>query len=131
MGDRLALEFDLRSALSDHQFRLVYQPIYALDDLTIVGVEALLRWEHPTLGLLGPDEFIPALERTGQIRDVGAWVLQEACAQVARWHERGDPLYLSVNVSGRQFDDQALDRPDSRRARRERPRWPIAHHRSH
>ena len=86
----------------------LYQPLYSLDDLTIVGVEALLRWEHPTLGLLGPDEFIPALERTGQIRDVGAWVLDEACAQVALWHERGDRLYLSVNVSGRQFDDHAL-----------------------
>jgi diguanylate cyclase (GGDEF)-like protein len=108
VGHRLALEFDLRSALSDHQFRVVYQPLYALDDLTIVGVEALLRWEHPTLGLLGPNEFIPALERTGQIRDVGAWVLQEACAQVARWHDQGDWLHLSVNVSGRQFDDQAL-----------------------
>jgi diguanylate cyclase (GGDEF)-like protein len=108
IGHRLALEFDLRSALSDHQFRLFYQPIYALGDLTIVGVEALLRWEHPKLGLLGPDEFIPALERTGQIRDVGAWVLHEACAQVALWHERGDRLYLSVNVSGRQFDDHAL-----------------------
>jgi EAL domain-containing protein (putative c-di-GMP-specific phosphodiesterase class I) len=108
IGRRLALEFDLRSALAGHQFRLVYQPLYALEDLTIVGVEALLRWEHPTLGLLGPDEFIPALERTGQIRDVGAWVLREACAQMARWHERGDRLYLAVNVSGRQFDDDAL-----------------------
>jgi diguanylate cyclase (GGDEF)-like protein len=108
IGHRLALEFDLRSALSDRQFRLFYQPLYALEDLTIVGVEALLRWEHPKLGLLGPDEFIPALERTGQIRDVGAWVLHEACAQVALWHQRGDPLYLAVNVSGRQFDDHAL-----------------------
>jgi diguanylate cyclase (GGDEF)-like protein len=108
IGHRLALEFDLRSALSDHQFRLFYQPLYALDDLTIVGVEALLRWEHPRLGLLGPNEFIPALERTGQIRDVGAWVLHEACAQVALWHQRGDQLYLAVNVSGRQFDDHAL-----------------------
>jgi diguanylate cyclase (GGDEF)-like protein len=108
IGHRLALEFDLRSALSDCQFRLFYQPLYALDDLTIVGVEALLRWEHPKLGLLGPDDFIPALERTGQIRDVGAWVLHEACAQMALWHERGDRLYLAVNVSGRQFDDQAL-----------------------
>jgi diguanylate cyclase (GGDEF)-like protein len=108
IGHRLALEFDLRSALSDHQFRLFYQPLYALEDLTIVGVEALLRWEHPRLGLLGPDEFIPALERTGQIRDVGAWVLNEACAQVALWHSQGDGLYLSVNVSGRQFDDHTL-----------------------
>ncbi len=108
IGHRLALEFDLRSALSGHQFRVLYQPLYALSDLTIVGVEALLRWDHPKLGLLGPDEFIPALERTGQIRDVGAWVLREACAQVALWRERGDRLFLAVNVSGRQFDDHAL-----------------------
>jgi diguanylate cyclase (GGDEF)-like protein len=108
IGRRLALEFDLRSALADHQFLLLYQPVYALEDLTIVGVEALLRWQHPRLGLLGPDEFIPALERTGQIREVGAWVLKEASAQVAVWHERGDLLYLTVNVSGRQFDDHLL-----------------------
>ena len=61
---RLEVEFDLRSALADHQFRLVYQPIYNLDDLTIVGVEALLRWQHPTRGLIQPDEFLPILEQT-------------------------------------------------------------------
>ncbi len=108
IGHRIALEFDLRSALSDNQFIILYQPVYSLDDLTIVGVEALLRWQHPKLGLLGPDEFIATLERTGQIRDVGAWVLNQACRQVAVWHERGDALYLSVNVSGRQFDDHLL-----------------------
>ena len=108
LGRKIALEFDLRSALADHQFHLRYQPIYALDDLTIVGVEALLRWQHPTLGLLDPDEFIPVLERTGQIRDVGAWVLTTACNQVARWRARGDDLTLAVNVSGRQFDDHLL-----------------------
>ncbi len=107
-GQRIALEFDLRSALSDSQFRLHYQPVYALEDLTLVGVEALIRWHHPKLGLLGPEDFIPALERTGQIRDVGAWVLVEACSQVATWRERGDPLHVSVNVSGRQFDDHTL-----------------------
>jgi diguanylate cyclase (GGDEF)-like protein len=72
---RTELEFALRSALEDDQFRLVYQPIYNLDDLTLVGVEALLRWEHPTKGLLQPDDFIPILEQTGQIREVGHWVL--------------------------------------------------------
>jgi len=106
--DRLGLEFDLRSALEGQQFRLVYQPIYNLDDLTIVGVEALLRWEHPIQGLIGPDEFIPILEKSGQIREVGRWVLHKACEQMAAWHARGDALDISVNVSGVQLDSDAI-----------------------
>ena len=90
------------------QFRLVYQPIYYLDELTVVGVEALLRWEHPTDGLLAPDEFIPILEQTGQIREVGAWVLRQACAQMAAWHALGIAHSVSVNVSGRQLDDDKI-----------------------
>ena len=108
IGRRLDLEFDLRSALTGNQYRLVYQPIYDLADLTVVGVEALLRWDHPTLGLISPDEFIPILEQTGQIREVGRWVLHEACQQMATWHERGDTLDISVNVSGRQLDDDTI-----------------------
>jgi diguanylate cyclase (GGDEF)-like protein len=104
IGRRTDLEFDLRSALTGGEYRLVYQPIYNLDDLTIVGVEALLRWDHPTLGPVSPDEFIPILEQTGQIRSVGRWVLQHACQQMAAWHARGDTLDLSVNVSARQLD---------------------------
>jgi diguanylate cyclase (GGDEF)-like protein len=98
------LAFDLRSALTNDEFRLVYQPIYDLADLTLVGVEALLRWDHPTMGPIGPDEFVPILEETGQIRDVGRWVLLQACQQMATWHSRGDTLDISVNVSGRQLD---------------------------
>jgi EAL domain-containing protein (putative c-di-GMP-specific phosphodiesterase class I) len=105
---RTELEFALRSALEDDQFRLVYQPIYNLDDLTLVGVEALLRWEHPTKGLMEPDDFIPILEQSGQIREVGHWVLVKACTQMAVWHARGDLLDISVNVSGRQLDDDAI-----------------------
>lgn len=105
---RIELEFDLRSALEDEQFRLVYQPIYNLDDISLVGVEALLRWEHPSRGLVLPDEFIPLLEQTGQIREVGRWVLRHACEQMATWHARGDTLDISVNVSGRQLDDDAI-----------------------
>jgi diguanylate cyclase (GGDEF)-like protein len=101
-------EFDLRSALASHQFRLVYQPIYNLEDLSIVGVEALLRWQHPERGLLQPDDFLPVLEKTGLIRDVGRWVIGQACAQMATWHGRGDSLDVSVNLSGRQFDDDAI-----------------------
>jgi diguanylate cyclase (GGDEF)-like protein len=105
---RIELEFDLRSALEGQQFRLVYQPIYDLEDLTVVGVEALLRWQHPTLGVVAPDEFIPILERTGQIRTVGHWVLRQACAQMAAWHAKGDSLAISVNVSGAQLDSDAI-----------------------
>ena len=105
---RLEAECDLRFAMSDQQFRLVYQPIYNLDDLTIVGVEALLRWQHPTRGLIQPDDFIPVLEQTGQIREVGRWVISQACAQMAAWHNRGDTLDVSVNLSSRQLDDDAI-----------------------
>ncbi|HUG64096.1 MAG TPA: EAL domain-containing protein, partial [Gaiellaceae bacterium] len=108
--DRMAIEFELRSALDGDQFCLQYQPIYNLDDLSLVGVEALLRWQHPSRGLLQPDEFISILEQTGQIREVGRWVLREACEQMATWHARGDTLDLSVNLSGRQLDgDDILD----------------------
>jgi diguanylate cyclase (GGDEF)-like protein len=102
------LEFDLRRALEDRQFRLVYQPIYNLDDLSLVGVEALLRWEHPVLGLLQPDKFIRLLESSGQIVQVGRWVLIEACRQMAAWHARGTVIAVSVNVSGRQLDHDVV-----------------------
>jgi diguanylate cyclase (GGDEF)-like protein len=110
LARRIQLEFDLRSALEGDQFRLDYQPIYNLDDLGIVGVEALLRWDHPTQGVVGPDEFISILERTGHIKEVGRWVLREACEQMAAWHARDDTLDISVNVSGRQLDsDEIVD----------------------
>jgi len=105
---RTDLEFDLRSALTRGEYRLMYQPIYNLDDLTVVGVEALLRWDHPTRGLISPDEFIPILEQTGQIREVGRWILGQACQQMTAWHAKGDTLDVSVNVSGRQLDHDAI-----------------------
>ncbi|MEP7113877.1 MAG: EAL domain-containing protein, partial [Ilumatobacteraceae bacterium] len=107
---RVGLDFDLRSAIGDDQFRLVYQPIYHLDDLVVVGVEALLRWDHPTLGAIEPGEFIPILEQSGQIQQVGRWVLRQACLQMSRWHAEGAELDISVNVSGRQLDhDDIID----------------------
>jgi diguanylate cyclase (GGDEF)-like protein len=105
---RHTLEFDLRGALEADQFHLVYQPIYNLDDLALVGVEALLRWDHPTLGRIEPIEFIPLLEQTGQIIEVGHWVLHEACQQMADWRRRGSDLTMSVNVSGRQLDRDVI-----------------------
>jgi diguanylate cyclase (GGDEF)-like protein len=105
---RVGLVFDLRSALTDGQFRLEYQPIYNLDGLTVAGVETLLRWEHPVCGPIGPDEFIPLLEQSGQIAEVGRWVLNRACQQMAVWHARGDTLDISVNVSAGQLDSDAI-----------------------
>jgi diguanylate cyclase (GGDEF)-like protein len=105
---RYELEFDLRSALERDQLRLVYQPIYDLHDLTPVSVEALLRWQHPTLGAVGPDEFIPLMEASGQIIEVGRWVLEQACRQTAEWHARGHDLRVCVNVSGRQLDRDSI-----------------------
>lgn len=105
---RVEMEFDLRSALEADQFRLVYQPIYNLEDLTIVGVEALLRWNHPYRGVVQSDEFISILEQSGQVNDVGRWVLAEACDEMAQWHAAGNTLDLSVNVAGRQLDHEGI-----------------------
>jgi EAL domain-containing protein (putative c-di-GMP-specific phosphodiesterase class I) len=105
---RYEMEFELRSALTADQFHLVYQPIYDLDDLDEIGVEALLRWEHPTLGTVGPDRFIPLLEASGQILEVGRAVLNMACQQMAAWHAQGITLSVSVNVSARQLDHDTI-----------------------
>jgi diguanylate cyclase (GGDEF)-like protein len=107
---RIELEFELRLAIERNQLSLVYQPIYNLDDLTPIGVEALLRWNPQSGEVVEPDEFIPILEQTGQILEVGRWVLLEACLQMAEWHAKGHMLDISVNVSGRQLDfDQVID----------------------
>jgi len=106
--DRLELEMDLRSALENDEFLLLYQPVFDLDSVQACGVEALLRWRHPTRGVLAPDEFIPSLEDTGLIVEVGHWVLTEACRQAAKWHGQGRALTMSVNVSMRQLEVDAL-----------------------
>jgi EAL domain-containing protein (putative c-di-GMP-specific phosphodiesterase class I) len=90
------------------QFFLLYQPIFDLQDMSVVGVEALLRWHHPNRGLLQPDSFIPALEGSGLIVPVGRWVLLEACRQAAAWHRRGQITRMSVNVSARQLDADGI-----------------------
>jgi diguanylate cyclase (GGDEF)-like protein len=107
--DRLLLEMDLRDALSSGQFFLAYQPIFNLASGETTGVEALLRWRHPERGVVGPNDFIPVLEESGLIVDVGRWVLQEACRQGARWHARGYHLDVSVNVSARQLETDQLN----------------------
>src|SRR5690348_4793398 len=102
---RLQLETDLRGALERTEFRNFYQPIVSLDSGQIVGFEALLRWQHPTRGLLGPEEFILVAEETGLIRELGWWNLQEACRQMSQWRSRpkGRDLVISVNLSAKQF----------------------------
>jgi diguanylate cyclase (GGDEF)-like protein/PAS domain S-box-containing protein len=99
-----ALAADLREAWRDNHLRIEYQPQVGMDG-AMTGVEALLRWEHPTRGLVGPDEFIPTAEDTSLIIPIGHWVLEAACAQLAVWAQRPDRAHLSiaVNVSVRQF----------------------------
>jgi diguanylate cyclase (GGDEF)-like protein len=105
---RLELEMDLQGALGNEEFFLVYQPTFDLQTMTPTGVEALIRWRRPGRGVAQPEEFIPLLEETKMIVEVGAWVLKEACAQAAGWQEEGRPLELSVNVSALQLDTDDL-----------------------
>ncbi len=106
--DRLELKSDLAAAFANDEFFLLYQPIFDLEYVKVSGVEALLRWQHPTKGIITPDKFIPVLEDSGLIVDVGRWVLDEACRQAARWRERGFRTTMSVNVSMRQLESDQL-----------------------
>jgi diguanylate cyclase (GGDEF)-like protein len=102
---RMAIESSLRQALENRELRLFYQPVFSLERNEIVGVEALLRWQHPTRGLLDPSKFISVAEDSGLIVPIGEWVLEEACRQAAAWRDRsggGEPLHMSVNLSPRQ-----------------------------
>ena len=101
----LQLETDLRRALERRELRLHYQPVVSLSTGSIVGAEALIRWQHPERGLVAPAEFIPLAEEMGLIVPIGAWVLSEACRQMKEWQERlGMPdLEIGVNLSSKQF----------------------------
>jgi len=94
---------ELKTALDDDQFFLVYQPEIDLHSNAFVGVEALIRWRHPQRGVLSPDEFVPELESSGSILEVGRWALATACAQGAEWHDKGFRFTVSVNISALQF----------------------------
>jgi len=102
----LQLETDLRRALERNEFRNFYQPIVSLESGHIVGFEALLRWQHPTRGMIAPDEFIFVAEETGLIRELGWWSLREACRQMSHWRGRSESyldLTVSVNLSAKQL----------------------------
>jgi EAL domain-containing protein (putative c-di-GMP-specific phosphodiesterase class I) len=105
---RMKLEMDLRVALENNEFLLVYQPTFDLRDMSPTGLEALIRWNSPTRGVVQPDDFIPLLEETGLITEIGKWVLLEACKQGAAWREAGYPIGMAVNVSARQLDTDAF-----------------------
>ncbi|AMD00511.1 EAL domain-containing protein [Halomonas chromatireducens] len=102
--EHLMLEGDLRRAIENHQLYLEYQPQLDLTTGGIIGLEALVRWRHPTHGLVSPGKFIPIAEESGQIVPIGTWVLEEACHQHARWIDEGFELgTIAVNVSANQF----------------------------
>lgn len=105
-NDRLALETDLRRALERGEMKVYFQPVVRLEDRTVAGFEALLRWDHPRLGRLGPAEFIPIAEETGVIIDLGIFALEKTARELAAWQKALDvdpPIFASVNVSSRQL----------------------------
>jgi diguanylate cyclase (GGDEF)-like protein/PAS domain S-box-containing protein len=108
--DRFALESQMQDALDREELFLLYQPTFDLNSQRTTGVEALIRWRHPTRGVLSPDVFIPIAEDTGLIAPIGRWVLQEACRQAALWHSHGRNIGMSVNVSAYQLDRDGLER---------------------
>lgn len=111
MRRRRELEKDLRDALTRNQFYLVYQPQISYRDQRVVGVEALIRWQHPEHGLVPPDLFIPLAEQNGTIIAIGEWVLDQACRQLREWHDQGfSDLRMAVNLSTVQLHHAELPR---------------------
>lgn len=104
-ANRISLRSDLEKAIALNQLRLVYQPIFDLKTQRISSAEALLRWDHPTRGLVSPAEFIPIAEQSAHITVIGQWVLEKACHDAADWGRRGHGLGVSINASAVQFQD--------------------------
>jgi diguanylate cyclase (GGDEF)-like protein len=105
MRDWREMEHDLREAIAGQQFKLHYQPLVSLDTDSIIGFEALIRWQHPTRGYVSPAEFIPVAEEAGLISELGAWILDTACAQAVHWPEH---ITVAVNISPLQFNSGHL-----------------------
>lgn len=107
--EQLELEADLRKALERNEFLLHYQPQVDINTRKIVGMEALIRWQHPQLGLVSPNQFIPLAEETGLISPISEWVLRTACTQQTAWRKSGlPPIRIAVNLSARQFQHPGL-----------------------
>jgi EAL domain-containing protein (putative c-di-GMP-specific phosphodiesterase class I) len=107
--EKLAMREELRNAIERGEFRLVYQPQVEMGSGKVIGVEALIRWQHPKRGLVSPVQFIPLAEETGLIVPIGEWVLRTACFQNKAWQDAGLPAFsVSVNVSARQFKERTL-----------------------
>jgi diguanylate cyclase (GGDEF)-like protein/PAS domain S-box-containing protein len=112
LAQRLELETALAHAADRDELRLVYQPVVQLNTEVVASFEALLRWHRPEQGVVPPDDFIPLAEQTGLIRPIGAWVLQEACHQLASWSQKnpgGRPLGMAVNISAGQLNADLVD----------------------
>ncbi|MBK3479382.1 EAL domain-containing protein [Pseudomonas sp. MF6751] len=106
---RVEIAGELRRALDQHELRVYYQPVHDLHDSRLVGVEALVRWQHPERGLVPPGEFIPIAERTGLIAEIDAWVMDQACRQMCQWLADGASLsFIAINVSSRLFARREL-----------------------
>ncbi|MET1254076.1 EAL domain-containing protein [Aliikangiella maris] len=105
---RLNIETELSLAIVHNQFETYYQPRVCVADNQLIGFEALIRWHHPQKGFISPNEFIPIAEETGQILQIGAWVLKDACQQCAVWHRSGNKVRVSVNISALQFQQTDL-----------------------
>lgn len=109
LSQRLEMEASLRLGLHREEFFLLYQPQFDMRNQQLVGIEALVRWNHPDRGLLCPDSFIDLAEETGLIVPLGNWILHEACRQWQKWRKRdGQPLHLGINLTNRQFQDGNL-----------------------
>ncbi len=105
--DQIEIEKMLSQAMDKEEFKLYYQPIVDMESLEIVGMEALIRWEHPILGMISPEKFIPIAEENGLIIPLGKWVLKTACSQNKKWQDQGlKKIFVSVNISIRQFQDE-------------------------
>lgn len=105
---RLLMWSELRRAVEQSEFSLRFQPVVAISDRSIVGAEALIRWDHPERGVLAPDEFIAVAEDSGLIVPIGQWVIEEACGQLAAWRRLMPELMMAVNVSAQQFSGASL-----------------------
>lgn len=107
--DTLSLISDMRTALKENQFHLVFQPKILLENNTVVGAEALLRWIHPTHGFIGPDIFIPIAEKSGLIIDIGKWVIEQSCIACGKWSNAGYPdVSVAINMSIIQFNENGI-----------------------